>query len=919
MNKIYSAILLLTFASVSVDIKAQNDKLISIKLNNASFERFINEIEKQSSYRIYTKKEWTDSLLISLDVNANIQQIMAEALKGSSLNFLVFNQQVFITKDRKLIALLPDDYFGIEVTTTNRKTVDFDFSDYETRQKKQKSLEEKIYSIGNPNNTATGPVTISGNITNESNGEPIVGAFILVGNQSNGVASDASGFYSISLEKGKHNLRVSSIGMKTTTRQLSIYGNGKFNIEMTEEVTPLKEVVVESDRDQKVMGLQMGAEKLDIKTMKQMPTVLGELDVLKVVLTLPGVQSVGEGSSGVNIRGGATNQNLILFNDAVVYNPSHLFGFFSAFNPDILKSVELYKSGVNAEYGGRLSAVLDVITKEGNLKKFSASGGISPITGRLMLEGPIKKDQTSFLVSGRSTYSDWILKQLNEKQFQNSTASFYDLNATLSHRIADKHSLQLSAYQGHDSFRLNSDTLYSYGERNASLKYKHVFGNKLYGVFTGTFSNYKYTVSSDEKPTDAFKLSFGIQQVSGKADFNYFQNARQTITAGLQITRYDLSPGTRMGIGDQSIVLSDRLENEQGVESAFYAGENFEVSDKLSVYAGIRYSLYQFLGPKNILQYSADISKSENTILDTASFARGKSIATYQGAEPRFSARYLISRNASLKIGYNRMRQYIQMLSNTTAIAPTDIWKLTDRYIRPQVGDQISLGYYQNLRNGSIEFSGEIYYKLMKDVLDYKNGATLLLNHHIETDALSAQGKAYGLEVMLKKPSGKLNGWISYTYSRTFLRTLSNLEAETVNNGKYYPSSYDKPHAANLITNYKFSRRFNFSLNMTYSTGRPITIPLAKYEVNGVQRTYYSERNEFRIPDYFRTDMSMNIEGNHKIRKLAHSSWTLAVYNLTGRENAYSVYFISEGEQIKGYKLSVFARPIPTITYNFRF
>jgi hypothetical protein len=631
------------------------------------------------------------------------------------------------------------------------------------------------------------------------------------------------------------------------------------------------------------------------------------------------VQSVGEGASGVNIRGGATNQNLILYNDAVVYNPSHLFGFFSAFNPDILKSVELYKSGVNAEYGGRLSAVLDVVTKEGNLKKFTASGGISPITGRLMIEGPIKKDQTSFLISGRSTYSDWLLNQLDKTQFQNSTASFYDFNINLTHKINDKNSVQVSTYQSKDAFQLNSDTLYSYGEQNGSLKFKHVFTNKLYGIFTGTFSQYRYNVMSDENPAEASTMKFAINQLNGKADFNYFQNARQTITAGLHVTRYDLSPGTRLPIGEQSNVLPDILEDEQGIESAVYVGENYEVTSKLSLYGGLRYSFYQYLGAKNVFTYSAEVSKSETSILDTLAFGNGKPIATYHGAEPRIAARYLVGKNASLKLSYNRMRQYIQMLSNTTAIAPTDVWKLTDRYIHPQVGDQFSLGYYQNLKGGSFEVSTEVYYKLMKDVLDYKNGAKLLLNHHIETDAVSAEGKAYGAEFMIKKPAGKLNGWFSYTYSRTFLRTVSTLEAETINDGHYFPSNYDKPHALNFISNYKFNRRFNFSLNVTYSTGRPITIPLAKYEVNGVQRTYYSLRNEFRIPDYFRTDLSVNIEGNHKIKKLAHSSWTLAVYNLTGRKNAYSVYFVTEGEQIKGYKLSVFARPIPTITYNFRF
>lgn len=912
MKRLIPLLLLLLFIHC---VNAQQRQTVSISLQNASFEQLVLQIEKQSLFKVFYKKEWTDSLSVTIDKSATVDAIIREAVSGTDLQFSIHKLHVFITKDRGILTSLPVDFFGTE--TYASKPVEFDFSDYEKREKKQKSLEEKVYPIGVSGGTGT-QANVAGTIVNASNGEPVIGASVFSEEESQGVATDQAGFYSLTLRKGKHRLRITSLGMKPTIRQIVLNGNGKFNIEMEEDVTPLKEVVVESDRDQKVMGLQMGTEKLDIKTMKQMPSVLGEVDVLKVVLTLPGVQSVGEGSSGVNIRGGATNQNLILYNDAVVYNPSHLFGFFSAFNPDILKSVELYKSGVNAEYGGRLSAVLDVVSKEGNLKKFSASGGISPITGRLMFEGPIKKDRTSFLISGRSTYSDWLLNRLDQKQFNNSTASFYDFNANLNHKFNDRNSLLISGYQSKDNFRLNSDTLYSYGERNGSVKFKHVFSNKFYGVFTGAFSQYNYRVSSDENPTEASEVKFAVNQINGKADFSYFQNARQTITAGLQVTRFDLSPGSRTPIGIESEVVPDILEDEQGLESAFYLGENFEITPKLSVYGGIRYSLYQYLGPKNVFAYSAEVSKSETTITDTTRFSRGKPIATYHGAEPRVSARYLIGKNASLKFSYNRMRQYIQMLSNTTAIAPTDIWKLSDRYIKPQVGDQVSIGYYQNLRGGSLEFSTEVYYKQMKDVLDYKNGAKLLLNHHIETDAVNAEGKAYGAEFMLKKPAGKLNGWLSYTYSRTFLRTNSTLQGETVNNGEFYPSNFDKPHALNFISNYKVSRRFNFSLNVTYSTGRPITIPLAKYEVNGVERTFYSQRNEFRIPDYFRTDFSINIEGNHRVRKLAHSSWTFAVYNLTGRKNAYSVYFVSEGDQIKGYKLSVFARPIPTITYNFR-
>jgi hypothetical protein len=707
--------------------------------------------------------------------------------------------------------------------------------------------------------------------------------------------------------------------MKATERQIMLYGDGKLNIDLDEEVTPLKEVVVQSERDVRVSGLQMGAEKLDIKTMKQMPLALGETDIMKVVLTLPGVQTVGEGTVGLNVRGGATNQNLILFNDATIYNPSHLFGFFSTFNPDVLNNVELYKSGITADYGGRLSSVLDVTSREGNMKQFAGSGGISPITGRLSLEGPLIKDKASILVGLRSTYSDWILGLLKTEGLKSSKASFYDLNVHFTYKVDDKNSLYLSGYMSKDEFRLNSDTLYYYGDKNMSLKWKHVFNNKIYGVLTGGYSNYDYSISSDINPAEAFNMKFAIQQKDAKLDFSYFPSAKHTINFGISTIHYKLRPGNMQPRSIESLVLPDELQHEQALESGIYIGENFDLSEKLSIYGGIRYSYYQYLGPKDVFTYPGGQPREESGIQDTVTYAKGKTIATHHGPEPRLSLRYSLSRNSSIKFSYNRMRQYIQMLSNTTAIAPTDIWKLSDAYVRPQIGDQYSLGYYTNLKRNSLEFSIETYYKTMGNSVDFKNSAVLLLNHHLETDVINAEGEAYGVELLLKKPAGKLNGWISYTYSRSLLKTKSIHSSETVNDGKYYPSSYDKPHAVNFISNYKFSRRFNFSLNMTYSTGRPITLPLAKYDLGGNPRLYYSERNAYRIPDYFRVDASINIEGNHKIRKLAHSSWTLAIYNLTGRQNAYSVYFTSKDNKISGYKLSIFGRPIPTITYNFKF
>lgn len=919
MSKTLLLPLIFFFAVVSGHAQ-QTEIVISGNYNGYSLKKFIEEVEKQTPLRFYYRPSWIDSVTINTAYyQGELSVFLANILKETNLKFAISNDnKVFITKERSVSTSLANGFF-LNEKKQQSAPANFDFSEYETRGAKLKSQEEKLFTIGAGGGNLSGPVSISGYILNLLSGEPVIGATIYVENLSTGVTTDASGFYSLTLPRGRHSWKIESLGMKTTKRQIMVNGPGKFTIEMDEMITPLKEVVIESDRDARVASVEMGVERLDIKTMKQMPSVLGETDVLKIILTLPGVQTVGEGASGVNVRGGTTNQNLILYNDAVVYNPSHVFGFFSAFNPDVLKNVELYKSGITAEYGGRLSSVMDISSREGNLKKLSVSGGISPITGRLMAEGPIVKDKTSFLFGVRSTYSNWLLRQLKSEPLKNSQASFYDINFNINHKMDDRNSFHFSSYLSSDRFTLNSDTLYSYSDRNASLKWKHVFNNKLYGIFTGSYSRYQYDISADKNPTNAFVMGFGVQQVNGKADFSYFRNLQQTFTAGIQVTRYGLSPGRLQPEGHESIVIADKIQNEQAVESALYIGEHFDVTPKLTLYGGLRYSLYHYLGPGRVFSYADGITRSENSITDTTSFSAGKAIASYHGAEPRFSVRYLMGKKSSIKISFTRMRQYIQMLSNTTAIAPTDIWKLSDSYIRPQVADQYALGYYRNLKGGSVEFSAEAYYKVMQNSLDFKEGALLMMNHHIETDALNVHGKAYGLEFMIRKPAGKLNGWISYTYSRSLLQTRTTQSAERINNGEYYPSNYDKPHAANFIGNYKFSRRFNFSLNMTYSTGRPITVPIAKYQQNGNTYLYYSDRNEFRIPDYFRTDVSVNIEGNHRIKKLAHSSWTLAIYNVTSRSNAYSVYFVSEGEQIKGYKLSVFARAIPTITYNFKF
>jgi hypothetical protein len=706
--------------------------------------------------------------------------------------------------------------------------------------------------------------------------------------------------------------------MRDSKYQVILYSDGKLDITLREQVTTLKEVVISSQKTANINRVQMGVDRLDIQTIRQVPTVMGEADVLKVVTTLPGVKTVGEASTGFNVRGGATDQNLILFNDATIYNPSHLFGMFSAFNPDVVKDVELYKSSIPAKYGGRLSSILDITSREGNKKNFSGVAGVGLLTSRLMLEGPLIKDKTSFIFGARTTYANWLMGVL-PNEYKNSRGSFNDFDLAVSHQVNARNNLYLSAYMSDDAFRLNSDTNYSYGNRNLSAKWKHSFTNKLNATLGGGFDQYHYKVASDANPVNGYILGFRIRQYNVKTDFTWLINSRHSLDFGASSIHYSLDPGTYQPFNQKSLVTADTVAREQALESALYLADRYTISPQFSINAGLRFSYYNYLGPHTVNIYDPSLPVTESNLVTTKSYGSGHNIKTYGGPEYRIALRYAFTPDFSIKAGYNSLRQYIHMLSNTTAIAPTDIWKLSDPNIRPQLGDQVSVGAYKNFHSNTIETSVEVYYKRLKDYMDYRPGATLLMNHHIETDVLNSKGKAYGVEFQLKKLTGKVNGWVSYTWSRTFLRTDDPTAGQSVNNGKFYPADFDIPSNVTFVGNFRVNHRFSLSLNTVYSTGRPITLPIRQYYYAGSERVLYADRNSYRIPDYFRSDFSMNIDGNHKVNQKLHNSWTLGVYNLTGRHNPYSVYFQSQNGGLSGYKLSIFGSAIPFINFNTRF
>jgi len=896
-------------------------KIISVNFQQAKIEQFVSELESKTGYHFYYNQTQFDSLKVTVQATDKpLETVLDMAFANTDFHYTITQQQVFLTKGRRVIPELASGFFNTQPTEAAKQAnVVADYTEDKEKKAVEATTENKLYEIGiKTNNIKSGTANLAGYVRNAKSGEGLIGASIYNPDTKIGIATDQFGYYSLTLPRGRQTLVVKGLGMKDTRRKIILYSDGKLNIEMQEQVTSLKEVQISAEKVANVRSVEMGVNKLDIKSIKQIPTAFGEADVLRVVLTLPGVQTVGEATTGFNVRGGSADQNLILLNDATIYNPSHFFGFFSAFNPDIVKNIELYKSTIPEKYGGRLSSVLDVTDREGNKKIFTGSAGIGLLTSRLNVEGPIIKDKTSFIFGARTSYSDWLLSLLPEA-YKHSSASFYDINFDISHQIDDKNNIYITTYISNDKFRLNSDTAYAYSNKNGNIKWKHNFNNKLYSVLTLGIDDYQYSIASTANPVDAYKVDFSVKQTNLKADFNYYLNTKNTLNFGLSSIYYTLNPGDNEPNGSKSLVLPDAVPVEQALESALYLGDKYDITPDLSISAGIRYSLYNYLGPQTVDHYAPNLPKEPVNVVDSTTYKKNQVINTYHGPEIRLSARYNLNEDLSLKAAYNTLRQYIHLLSNTTAISPTDTYKLSDPNIKPQFGQQVSLGLYKNAKANTIETSVEVYYKKIDDYLDYKSGATLLLNQHIEQAVINTQGKAYGVEFLVRKTAGKLNGWVSYTYSRTFLKQDDPNAGELINNGSFYPANYDKPNDFNFTGNYRFSHRFSVSLDMTYSTGRPITLPIAKYEYDGSERVYYSDRNAYRIPDYFRTDFSMNIEGNHKVHQLTHNSWTIGVYNLTGRANAYSTFFTEQGGAINGYKLSIFAKPIPFVNYNIRF
>jgi hypothetical protein len=897
--------------------------LISGNFRDLPFDEFTREVEAQVPVKFVYRKQWTRDLRISASgEKLDLRRILSDHLSGKDLNcFFSDDNRIFITQHNPLVIKLPD-YAGISETVTG--SVDSLAGKEPTEAERlyiegrRKSTVETIH-IGNIADHIRGQgAIIHGHIKDAETGEALVGATIFIEELSRGFITDINGYFNMSIPPGSYNFRFNCLGMVELQYKVEIHSSGELDIEMSSRLYPIDEITVKSSEFHNVRGMQMGFTQISIKNIKEIPVVLGEKDVLKVVQMLPGVQNAGEGSAGISVRGSAADQNMFFLNKIPVYNTSHLFGFFSAFNPDIIRDFSFYKSNLPARFGGRLASVIDISSRQGNNKKFTARGGISPVTAKVAVEGPLKKDRSSFVLSARSTYSDWILKRIKDPDFRNSDAQFYDLAGGINAMLNDHNFIKVFGYYSQDRFILASTEKYLYSNTGASLDWWHQVSSKLNLDASFAFSEYRYNHQNNSLPLEAYQHGYQIDHYECQSDFNWIPGYRHKIILGGNAILYDINRGNIMPSGELSSRIPVSLGKESGIEGAIHISDQIQVTDRISVYAGLRYSLYAYLGPQTVYEYIPDNPVEAQFREDSLYFTKGEIIRFHSGPEIRVSATYLTGTNNSVKLSYNKTRQYLYMLSNTIALSPTDQWKLADYHIIPPSADQVSVGFYQDFNRKFLNFSAEVYYKKVNNIVEYKDGADFISAPQIETEVLQGKQKAYGIELMMKKNAGKLSGWLSFTYARSLIRVDGNNYWERINQGNWYPANYDIPVSLNLVMNYRSNRRLSLSSNIVYHTGRPITYPFNTFQLEDNRYLSYSGRNEYRIPDYFRLDLSINLEGNLKARKIGHSFWMLNFYNLTGRKNAYSVFFKNENGRITGYKMSVFSQPIITLSWNFK-
>lgn len=776
------------------------------------------------------------------------------------------------------------------------------------------------------NTSSKEKIILSGIISDKNSNETLIGVNIFFPELKIGVTTNEYGFYSITIPKGKHQIQISYLGYQTVNETIDFSQNTRSNWQLSNQNNQLNEVIITDNRTKTdIKKPEMSVNKLSMATIKKMPVVLGEADVLKSILLLPGVTNAGEGASGFNVRGGGADQNLILLDEATIFNSSHVFGFFSVFNPDAIKDLKLYKGGIPSRFGGRASSVLDIYQKDGSSKKFHMNGGIGLITSRLLAEGPLVKDKGSFLIGGRGSYAHLFLK-LSPEQKDNS-AYFYDLNAKLSYKLTENDNLYFSGYFGRDVFSLSQQLTNTYGNSTLNLRWNHLYSDKLFSNLSLIYSDYYYGLQLDFV---GFKWDSGIKNYNIKYDFKNYVSDSFKLNYGLNAIYYDFNPGTIIPSSEESGINRDQLDKKYALEPAIYISADHDVTKNFSLSYGLRYSLFYRLGQSTVniyannnpVVFNNDLQLYEKgTPIDTKFYGRNDVIQSFDNFEPRFSASYQLNENQSIKASYNRMVQYLQLVSNTSSPTPLDVWTPSDNFIKPQLADQVALGYFKNFKEGMYSLEVETYFKKIKNRIDYIDGAELIANKALEQVVLNGQMRAYGLEILLKKNEGKLNGWISYTLSKSEQQTPGRNALETgINNGQWYNSVYDKLHNLAITSSYALNDKWTFGANFSLQSGQPVTYPEGQYEYEDIIVPSYGLRNANRLPAYHHLDIAATLTPRKNNNRNYKTEWVFSIYNLYNRRNAASINFrqnIDTGLN-EAVRTSIFGM-VPAVSYNFKF
>ena len=749
-------------------------------------------------------------------------------------------------------------------------------------------------------------------------GEALEGINLFFPALNKGRVTNRAGRFSIRLAAGNHLLRIEGLGFETLQVKLELYQDAQHNFTLTEQAEELDEVVVRNQENENVESEMLGKSSLSLLETKNIPLVLGELNILKAATILPGISSAGEAATGFNVRGGKADQNLMLLNEAIIVNPNHFFGIFQALNPFAINRLNVYKGNIPIQYEGRTSSVFELSTKSPNQEEFQAEVSLGPITANALIETPVVKNRSGIMFGARSAHSDWVLRSLKESKLNKSSARFHDLVLVYEDRLSEKDKVLATAYHSEDQFSITSDSLYHYTNTVAAVNWKHQFNEKNNASFVLSHSDYAFSINYDGGVSNNFKSSFALQIDAARLKLNSKLGAKHNLTYGANLMRYTIAPGAIRPLDSNSLIREEELQTEVALEGSLYVADRMEIGKNFVLNVGAQLAVYSALGPALQRNYLYDLPKSDLSVTDVQTFEANQGYAQSIFPNYRLSGRYKISANTSIKFAAISIYQFIHSLSNNTTASPIDTWRISSNHLKPQASQQFSLGVFHDQPQQGLEISLEGFYKQQDNLVDFKTGAQLFLNEFIETDLLQGQGEAYGVEFLVRKKKGRHTGWLGYTYARSFIQLDSPFPSERVNNGNFFPTNYDKPHDLSVAWNYQLAKRLSFSTNLLYQTGRPITLPAGNYAFDGAEYVLFSDRNAYRIPDYYRIDASLNYDYKQKSDKRIGFAWSISVYNIFGRNNPFSVFFVAEDGQIKGRQSSIFNVPIPSLNLQLK-